>query len=33
MQRLQAERETADSYRFRALVVQGSAEAAVQRAA
>ena len=28
VQRLQAERETADSYRFRALVVQGSAEAA-----
>lgn len=26
VQRLQAERETADSYRFRALVVQGSAE-------
>lgn len=28
VQRLQAERETADTYRFRALVVQGSAEAA-----
>lgn len=27
VQRLQAERETVDSYRFRALVVQGSAEA------
>jgi hypothetical protein len=27
VQRLQAERETADSYRFRALVVQGSADA------
>jgi len=27
VQRLQAERETGDSYRFRALVVQGSAEA------
>ncbi len=28
VQRLQAERETADTYRFRALVVQGSADAA-----